>query len=75
MKKRYVLSLTKDLLPDCAATGQSHMKKVEILTGKRNSIFSEAHIALADHINNKPVIDTERLILRSMTASDLDFSK
>ena len=28
-------------------------------------------MALADYINNKPVIETERLILRTMTASDI----
>ena len=28
-------------------------------------------MALADYINNKPVIETERLILRTMTSSDI----
>lgn len=44
------------------------MRKVDVLTGKLNSIFrGGGSVALADYINEKPTIRTDRLIIRPMT--------
>ena len=54
------------------AIGQSLMKRAETLIGNQNSVFDKGDsMALADYIYNKPIIETERLILRPMTSSDV----
>ena len=48
------------------------MKRVATLIGNQNSVFDKGDsMALADYIYNKPIIETERLILRPMTSSDV----
>ena len=48
------------------------MRKVDVLTGKLNSIFrGGGSVALADYINEKPTIRTDRLIIRPMTEGDV----
>lgn len=48
------------------------MRKVDVLTGKLNSIFrGGGSVALADYINEKPTIRTDRLIIRPMTEEDV----
>ena len=48
------------------------MRKVDVLTGKLNLIFrGGGSVALADYINEKPTIRTDRLIIRPMTEEDV----
>ena len=48
------------------------MRKVDVLTGKLNLIFrGGGSVALADYINEKPTIRTDRLIIRPMTEEDI----
>ena len=48
------------------------MRKVDVLTGKLNLIFrGGGSVALADYINEKPTIRTDRLIIRPMTEGDV----
>ena len=48
------------------------MRKVDVLTGKLNLIFrGGGSVALADYINEKPTICTDRLIIRPMTEEDV----
>ena len=52
--------------------GQSLLKRAATLIGNPNSIFMKGdNMALVDYIYNKPVIETNRLILRPMTSSDV----
>ena len=48
------------------------MRKVDVLTGKLTLIFrGGGSVALADYINEKPTIRTDRLIIRPMTEEDV----